>query len=142
MWDEHAHSRLRAHGKRSGAARSAVVDLLARESCCLSAQELHGRLRAAGTSVGVASVYRALDELLELGLVQRVDVGDGVARFERAADEDHHHHVVCDDCGKVEPFADPSLERAIAAASGRLGYEGATHELVLHGACGDCRPGA
>jgi Fur family ferric uptake transcriptional regulator len=62
-----------------------------------------------------------------------------VARFERAHADDHHHHVVCDDCGKVEPFADPSLERAIDAASERLGYAVEAHEVVLHGACGACR---
>ena len=78
--------------------------------------------------------------LAELRLVQRVDVGDGIARFEPALpDGDHHHHVVCDDCGKVEPFSDPSLETAIARASTRLGYNVDAHEVVLRGECGDCR---
>jgi Fur family transcriptional regulator, ferric uptake regulator len=139
MWRDRAHEQLRATGRRAGAARAAVVDLLAGESCCLSAQELHERLRAGGTAVGVASVYRALDQLAQLGLVQRIDVGDGVARFERVHADDHHHHVVCEDCGKVEPFADPSLERAISAASIRLGYAVDAHEVVLRGACDDCR---
>ena len=138
MWRERAHERLRETGRRSGAARAAVVEVLAGESCCLSAHEIHGRLRAEGRVVGVASVYRALDQLFALELVQRVDVGDGVARFERAGGDDHHHHVVCDDCGKVEPFADESLERAITSASGRLDYAVQTHEIVLHGACTDC----
>ncbi len=71
--------------------------------------------------------------------MQRVDVGDGVARYEPAGGEDHHHHVVCDDCGKVEPFSDPSLERAIELASSRLGYSVEGHEVVLRGECGDCR---
>jgi Fur family ferric uptake transcriptional regulator len=139
MWRERAHEQLRASGRRAGAARAAVVDLLAAESCCLSAQEIHARLRAGGTSVGVASVYRALDQLSALELVQRVDVGDGLARYERSHGDDHHHHVVCDDCGKVEPFADETLEQAISRASGRLGYAVDAHEVVLHGACADCR---
>jgi Fur family transcriptional regulator, ferric uptake regulator len=139
VWREQANERLRATGRRSGAARAAVVDLLADESCCLSAQELHARLRAGGAAVGVASVYRALDQLAALGLVQRVDVGDGIARYERAVGEDHHHHVVCHDCGKVEPFADESLEHAITLATNRLGYDVSGHELVLRGACADCR---
>jgi Fur family transcriptional regulator, ferric uptake regulator len=139
MWRDQANERLRATGRRSGAARAAVVDLLAAESCCLSAQELHSRLGQEGSNVGVASVYRALDQLAALGLVQRVDVGDGIARYERAQPEDHHHHVVCHDCGKVEPFADESLEQAITLATDRLGYEVSGHELVLRGACADCR---
>jgi Fur family transcriptional regulator, ferric uptake regulator len=109
----------------------------------VSAQEIHDELRARGRSVGIASVYRILDLLSEHRLVQRVDVGDGVARFEPAlVGADHHHHVVCEDCGKVEPFTDGSLEQAIAGVSGRLGYTVAAHEVVLRGECDDCRVSA
>ena len=139
MWLDTTHGALRDAGLRSGGARSAVLELLARQSCCASAQEIHEALEAAGRSVGIASVYRVLDTLSELRLVQRVDVGDGVARYEPAGSGDHHHHVVCGDCGKVEPFSDPSLERAIGAASSRLGYVVEGHEVVLRGECGDCR---
>ena len=118
-----------------------MLDLLAGQDCCASAQEIHAQLRGSKSrSVGIASVYRVLDVLAELKLVQRVDVGDGIARFEPALpDGDHHHHVVCDDCGKVEPFSDSSLETAIAIASKRLGYSVDAHEVVLRGECGDCR---
>ena len=139
-WREHTEASLREAGFRAGGARAAVLDLMARQDCCVSAQEIHDSLRASGRSVGIASVYRVLEVLSDLRLVQRVDVGDGVARFEPASPGgDHHHHVVCDDCGKVEPFSDPSLERAIANASGRVGYRVDAHEVVLHGECGDCR---
>ena len=139
-WREHTEASLREAGFRAGGARAAVLDLLAGQDCCASAQELHELLRARSRSVGIASVYRVLDELAELRLVQRVDVGDGIARFEPALpDGDHHHHVVCDDCGKVEPFSDLSLETAIVRASKRLGYSVDAHEVVLRGECGDCR---
>ena len=132
---------LREAGFRAGGARAAVLDLMAGQDCCASAQEIHEQpARRASRSVGIASVYRVLEVLSELRLVQRVDVGDGIARFEPASPGgDHHHHVVCEDCGKVEPFSDPSLERAIASASGRLGYNVDAHEVVLRGECGDCR---
>ena len=94
--------------------------------------------RADGRAVGVASVYRALDTLAALRLVQRVDVGDGVARFEPAAGSHHHHHLVCEDCGKVEPFTDEPLERALKGAAGRLGYAMEQHEVVLRGSCSGC----
>jgi Fur family transcriptional regulator, ferric uptake regulator len=138
-WLETTRTALREAGLRSGGARAAVVEGLAREPCCVSAQELHARLRAEGRTVGVATVYRVLDTLAELRLVQRVDVGDGIARYEPALDEGHHHHVVCGDCGKVEPFSDPTLERALEQASARVGYAVAGHEVVLRGECGDCR---
>lgn len=141
-WPEKALARMRAESGRSGGARRAVVEFLARQECCLSAQEIHDAVRAGGARIGLASVYRALEGLDELGLVQRVDLGDGVSRFERADPRgEHHHHLVCGDCGKVEPFEDAALEAAIAGVAGGRGYEVAAHEVVLRGACGDCRAG-
>ena len=66
---------LRRAGHRSGGARAAVIDLMARQHCCLTAQEVFDRLRADGRVVGIASVYRALDLLSRLGLVRRLDIG-------------------------------------------------------------------
>ena len=98
-WIDDALEGLRAAGLRRGGARRAVVEFLAGQDCCRSAQEIHDGIAAHGGAVGVASVYRALDTLAELRLVQRVDVGDGIARFEPAReDHHHHHHLVCDDC--------------------------------------------
>ena len=70
--------------------------------------------------------------------MKRVDTGDGIARFEPApADGDHHHHLVCRDCGKVEAFSDSRLERAIDRVAGGLGYSVEEHEVVLTGACAE-----
>ena len=139
-WAQYADDTLRQTGRRTGGARSALLDLLGRQDCCLSAQEIHERLRDEGRRVGIASVYRVLEQLGSARLVQRVEVGDGVVRYEPAHD-DHHHHVVCESCGKVEPFHDDSLERVIGLVSERLSYDVSNHEVVLHGACGDCRTG-
>jgi Fur family ferric uptake transcriptional regulator len=138
-WSETALARLRETSGRSGGARRRVVAYLDRQDCCLSAQEIHDGLRSDGVRIGIASVYRALDGLDQLGLLQRVDLGDGVARFEPAhADGEHHHHLVCDGCGKVEPFEDAVLEFAIERVSGEHGYVVAAHEVVLRGTCEDC----
>ena len=139
MWADDAREHLRRAGYRPGAAGSLVLDHLAEQSCCRGAQEIHEALRGAGHRVGLASVYRMLDALAEQALVQRVDVGDGVVRYEPARHADHHHHLVCDACGKVEPFADGGLERAIRVVERESGYAVVAHEIVLRGACGDCR---
>jgi len=140
LWTESALARLRDATGRSGGARRAVVAFLGRQECCLSAQEIHDRVRGGGVRVGIASVYRALESLDELGLVQRVDFGDGVARFEPADPRgDHHHHLVCDGCGKVEPFEDTVLEAALERVAGGRGYDVAAHDVVVRGACEDCR---
>ena len=138
-WIATTERALKGAGHRAGGARTALIEELARRDCCRSAQELHDSLSARECGIGIASVYRALDTLVELRLVQRVDVGDGISRFEPSVPSDHHHHVVCDECGKVEPFTDQSLEHAIAQASDRLGYKVQGHEVVLRGDCGDCR---
>ena len=139
-WTESALARLRDASGRSGGARREVVEFLGRQDCCLTAQEIHDGLRGSGARVGMASVYRALEALSGLALVQRVDLGDGTSRFERADPSgDHHHHLVCGECGKVEPFADPGLEDALERVAGGRGYDVAEHEVVLRGACGDCR---
>ena len=139
-WSALALGNLQAQGLRNGGARRSVVEHLGEQPCCRSAQEIFDGIRAGGGRVGIASVYRALDQLVELGLVQRVELGDGIARFEPSRrDGDHHHHLVCDDCGKVEPFSDPGLEQALERAARRLDYGMRAHEVVLHGHCG-CRP--
>jgi Fur family ferric uptake transcriptional regulator len=138
-WAEHATSVLGGAGLHQGKARLAVIEVLARNDCCLSASEIFDALRGEGRAVGLASVYRALEQLSRLRLVQRLEFGD-VARFERALpDGDHHHHVVCDDCGRVEPFADRPLEKALDRLGGSLGFEVEGHDVVLRGSCADCR---
>jgi Fur family ferric uptake transcriptional regulator len=89
--------------------------------------------------VGTASVYRALDLLHSAGLVQRVELGDGGARYEALIPGgDHHHHVVCDRCGRITPFEDRALERAIDRLGTRLHHRVSGHEIVLRGECPRC----
>jgi Fur family ferric uptake transcriptional regulator len=139
-WREHTLATLAQAGYRKGGARNAVVELLDAQDCALTAQQIDDRLRADGRSVGRASVYRILEMLTELRLVQRIDVGQGVARYEpHLPDGDHHHHLVCDSCGQIAPFSDPTLEQAIERVSRRLSFDVDDHDVVLHGACSDCR---
>jgi Fur family transcriptional regulator, ferric uptake regulator len=138
-WGAHARSELARTGHRAGGAREEVLVLLERQHCCLSAQEIHDRLRAsAGRTPGLASVYRALEVLTSLRLVHRLDV-DGTACFEPADPSgDHHHHAICERCGKRDAFADPELERLIDGVAARLGYDIGGHDVVLRGNCPDC----
>lgn len=138
-WHNRAYEALERAGCRSGGARSAVVDLLAGERCCLSAREIAVRLAEQGTDVGLASVYRALDLLHGMGLMQRVDTGDGGALYEPVIPGGHHHHhVVCDGCGQISPFEDERLERAIEHLERRLEHEVSGHDVVIRGRCAGC----
>ena len=139
-WSEHATSTLRTRGTRAGSARAAVIDALAEQDCCASAQEIHDRLRAGGSRVGLASVYRTLDLLQRHDLVTRVDTGDGTARYEpHDPTGEHHHHLVCTVCGRVEAFEDAALERAIHDVGDRVDFRVTGHDVTLRGLCRDCR---
>jgi Fur family ferric uptake transcriptional regulator len=141
-WERSARSTLSEAGHRAGGAREAVVGLLARQSCCLSAQEISNELRADGTDVGQASVYRALDLLHDLGLVQRVDIGDGGSRYEPVVPGgEHHHHAVCESCGRVTRFEDERVERALERLAGKLRHSMSGHDLVIRGDCARCADG-
>jgi Fur family ferric uptake transcriptional regulator len=65
-------------------------------------------------------------------------VGHKLARFEAMRPEGHHHHLVCDRCGRVIPFEDHGLERSIARLTRGMAFDVEGHEVVLHGACADC----
>jgi Fur family ferric uptake transcriptional regulator len=141
QWTERTIESLRSKGLRDGVARRAVIELLGRQQCCLTAQEIFDELRSDGRRVGIASVYRTLEQLSRDGYVQRIDIGSGTTRFEPLhADGEHHHHVVCDDCGKVEAFADAELERALHEVEAKTGYSIGGHDVVLRGLCTDCAP--
>jgi len=137
-WADETVQRLLSKGLRNGGARRAVIELLAGQNCCLTAQEIFDELRASGRRVGIASVYRILELLTAEGVVQRIDLGSGTARYEPVLPDGHHHHLVCDSCGKVEAFEDPALESALTRVEQRSGYAVAAHDVVLHGACADC----
>lgn len=134
-WAEHALDRLNEAGYRRGGSRSQVVGLLGDQTCAITALELDERL----DGVGRATVYRTLEQLEQLGLVQKIDLGGDSAGYEKVDPAGHHHHhIVCTGCGKVVPFEDPGLERAIHSLSGHDGFEIDSHDITLRGTCPEC----
>ena len=141
-WIGHAHATLERDGYRLSAPRSAVVETLATLGCSVTAKEIADRLHARGEDVGVASIYRTLDLLDKLRLARRVDAAEGVARYEPIDPSgEHHHHIVCERCGALVPFADPGLESAIESVSESTDFEVTAHEVVLRGVCAGCGGG-
>ena len=139
-WVSGAEQALADAGYRRGGARRAVLDLLDEQTCALSALEIEDILRARERRVSRASIYRILEELEALDAVLRVDIGQGLVRYEPVRDDKHHHHLVCDRCGALQPFSDSGLERAIKRLSQRVPLVVSDHEVVLRGACADCEP--
>ncbi len=138
-WAAQAQQVLSQSGHRSGQARRAVVELLDAQPCALSALEIEDALRASDRPVARASIYRILEELERLRLVQRLQVGQEMARYEPLrTGHGHHHHLVCERCGTVEPFTDERLEAEMRRLSERVPMRVAEHEIVLRGDCKSC----
>jgi Fur family ferric uptake transcriptional regulator len=139
-WVGHARDTLERDGYRLSAPRSAVVETLATLGCSVTAKEIADRLHERGEGVGVASIYRTLDLLDRLRLARRVDSAEGVARYEPIDPSgDHHHHIVCANCGAVVAFEDRELELAIEHLSRRVEYSIDEHDVTLRGVCPGCQ---
>ncbi len=138
-WSEHALEALQRAGLRRGGARIAVVEALANHDCAVTALELDDELGRRQPRVGRASIYRALEQFEQLGLVRRIEMTRGTAGYERIEpDGHHHHHAICNACGKTVSFEDRGLERTIGRISGEVPFEVSEHEVVLRGLCPKC----
>jgi Fur family transcriptional regulator, ferric uptake regulator len=127
--------------QRYTAHRRQLIDVLAEAGRPLTVPEI----LAAAPSLTQSSAYRNVMALIEVGVVERIAGTDEHGRYELAeALTGHHHHVVCESCGKVEDLiASPKLERALGEAARiaaeQQGYEITEHRLDLYGRCEACR---
>ncbi|MGY1723375.1 Fur family transcriptional regulator [Blastococcus sp. SYSU DS0533] len=123
--------------RRQTRQRTAVLELLDELDGFRSAQDLHSLLRERGDSVGLATVYRALQALVDDGLVDVLRSGEGEAAYRRCSPV-HHHHLVCRACGRTVEVADPPVERWAAKIAAEHGFADVQHELEVFGTCGSC----
>jgi Fur family ferric uptake transcriptional regulator len=125
---ESAVGKIRGRGYKATPQRLAVLRALAEEQH----QSLE-EIRARCSEVGLVTVYRTLDVLSEIGVVRRLDLGDG-PRYELA--EDHHHHLICESCGDISEFEECPLD---LRRLGLVDFEVSAHSLELYGRCAACR---
>jgi Fur family ferric uptake transcriptional regulator len=117
--------------------RSALLAVLEEPAGFRSAQELHARLRERGEPVGLATVYRGLQALVEAGDVDVLRGGDGEAAYRRCSPQ-HHHHLLCRSCGLTVEVADPPVERWAAKIAAEHGFRDVQHSLEVFGTCAAC----
>ena len=107
----------------------------------MSAEDVYSILREKDSEIGLATVYRALDLLSELGILMRVDFGDGCARYELNTTDPkvhHHHHLICLKCKKVIEFEEDLLDELEANIADKSGFQILNHEVKFFGYCSDC----
>ncbi len=123
--------------RRSTRQRTAIATALTDRSVFLSAQEIHTRLRQAGKSVGLATVYRNLQAMATDGEVDVMRTEDGECVY-RACSSGHHHHLVCRECGRTVEVAERSIEAWAERVGAEHGFTDVTHLLEVVGTCADC----
>jgi Fur family ferric uptake transcriptional regulator len=136
---EQAEQALRASGHRLTPQRVLVWDVLRRAGDRhLSAEEICAEAQRTVPAFNLASVYRTLALLAELGLARETRIGDGPAVWEVAHD-DEHHHLVCRVCGSITHHPDEVLDRIAGHLLEAHGFAAEELELVVTGVCADCR---
>ena len=141
------HGRFQGCGRRMTLPRQLILDFLHRTGGHLSAEEIYLKLRGKAPSMGLATVYRTLELLTELGIVHKFDFGDGRARYEFAegpGSMGHHHHLVCTSCKRIIDYTDfikeetELLKQTEAGLSKKYNFKIRNHLIQFYGLCADC----
>ena len=129
---------LSARGMRRTSARKAILEALLGPHSHLTAEDIAAEVRRRFPSVDLSTVYRTLDTLEQLGIIDHTHLSHGPAIFHLA--EDDHQHLVCEQCGRVLEVAAGTLEPFFAAVRAEFGFEVDRRHFALVGVCADCRP--
>lgn len=117
--------------------RTAVAETLEASEDFRSAQEIHETMTRRGIRIGLATVYRTLAAMAEIGQVDMLRGEDGEALYRRCS-ATHHHHLVCRHCGATVEVEGPAVERWTRSIAEQHGYAEISHELEIFGTCPAC----
>lgn len=123
--------------ERSTRQFQAVVAELANSKDFRSAQDIHAALRSRGAAAGLATVYRALQSMVESGQADVLRTASGESVY-RECSKEHHHHLVCQRCGRTVEVSGPAVESWADEMAVQHGFVDVSHTLELHGTCADC----
>ena len=139
--------RFNGHASRLTAPREAILEFLSRSSKHMNAKEIYASLHRSYPGMGLSTVYRTLDLLARMGIVTKLSLGDGQKRYEfKSSDKDeHHHHLICTNCGKIinySEFLDEEL-RLVKKTEEKLAkkykFSIEDHNIEFLGTCEKCR---
>ena len=142
------HGRFRGCGYRMTVPREAIVNVLGKTSKHLSAEDVYMAVHKIHPNIGLTTVYRTLELLVQMGLVFKFDFGDGRARYELSEGpkgERHHHHLVCTSCGRVVDYTDfideevELLNQTEKGLSKKYNFEITNHLIQFYGLCDGCK---
>ena len=139
--------RFRGCGYRLTFSRQAILELLSKTSKHLSAKEIYSAVHRIYPAIGLTTIYRTLDLLIQMGLLKKFDFGDGQSRYELASGikKNHHHHLVCIKCGKIIDYDDfvkeeiELVKKVEQALSEKYDFEINDHNIQFYGLCNKCK---
>ena len=115
--------------------RAAIVAALGSAEGFKSAQDIHADLRRSGGSVGLTTVYRALQSLADAGEIDALRKDDGETVYRQCSSPAHHHHLVCRVCGRSVEVEGPEVERWADRVAAEHGFTGISHQVEVFGVC-------
>lgn len=118
----------------------AVYQTLSGVSSFKSAQDIYRELKASGYNVGLATVYRQLQKLVSIGLLDRLQMSNGESVYRNCEKQTHHHHLICNACGRSVEFEAPKIEKWALEKGRSEGYLNISHTLEIYGTCPKCLP--
>lgn len=118
--------------------RQDVREVLAVSESFRSAQDIYADLRAGGARIGLTTVYRALQALVDADEVDVLRTDDGESVYRACATDEHHHHVVCRSCGTTVEVEGPAVERWAERVGSEHGFVDVTHTVEVFGTCPAC----
>ena len=125
--------------RRNSARRHRILEYLQGVERFLSSQEIHKQLQARGDSLGLATVYRQLEILVEEGHVDSIVSPKGEKLFRHCGvNEDHHHHIICKKCGSTRQIEISEVESMAEMAAKKYGFSDVSHSLEIFGICEKC----
>ncbi|MBI5975334.1 Fur family transcriptional regulator [Staphylococcus canis] len=115
--------------------------LIENEADHLSAEDVYLKVKEKAPEIGLATVYRTLELLAELKVVDKVSFGDGVSRFDlrKEGSKHFHHHLVCMECGRVDEIEEDLLPQVEERVENEFNFKILDHRLTFHGICKDCQ---
>lgn len=142
------HGHFREYGYRVTIPRQEILKVLSETNEHLSAEDVYIKVHRAYPGIGLTTVYRTLELLVNMGIVLKFDVGDGKARYELAVGPKgarHHHHLICTNCGRVIDYTDfiseekDLIDKTEDALSKRYNFKITGHRIQFLGLCDKCR---
>ncbi len=119
--------------------RTAILRAMEKAGRPVTAQALHARLNRPGSGPGLATIYRTLQALAQEGFARTFPAGEGELAY-KLCDPGHHHHLICEGCGKVAEIPSCEVERWASAAARRRGFTVSSHQADIFGLCERCAP--